>query len=471
MLGRALFALTFCLVLAGARPAAARRYTLDELIAHVTRHYPGVLTARHGVDAAQANVSAAQRLWAPTGDLTFFVTGSPNSACADATGYSHPDKTIRERNCVRSSVVDLARFNSLANAAPIHGVNLNLGVNLYQPLYTFGKNEATIGHAKAGLEAARAAVGAAEADAIYNATRAYWGIKSARTALTVLDDGLKKVDEWIDRIDEELSGANKNKYTESDLARLKIGADHIRILRLDLERQLRYAEAGLRVLTGEEDADVDAEEIDLVDFDERSAGAYAEEMARLRPEARQAAAWSRQAGQSRRLRLAEMLPDLLFWTRLDYAYSSNLDSPENMFMFRPTRLHVDFMLLLRMPLDFGPRWFRLKQAQADERGAKAREQHSLTSWAIDVHRAYADVVEAIGRVKQAKHAEKVARGWYTSIDQGLQTGLYTDGRELAEAARVYFEYRLRYIQALFDANSMVALLERTAGVKAVKRDE
>jgi hypothetical protein len=47
----------------------------------------------------------------------------------------------------------------------------------------------------------------------------------------------------------------------------------------------------------------------------------------------------------------------------------------------------------------------------------------------------------------------------------MQAGLYTEGRELTEAARAYFDFRLRHLQAIMDSNVTLAWLERTTGVE------
>jgi outer membrane protein TolC len=59
----------------------------------------------------------------------------------------------------------------------------------------------------------------------------------------------------------------------------------------------------------------------------------------------------------------------------------------------------------------------------------------------------------------------VARGWYNVVDTNVTQGLMasTDARELVEAARTYFEFRLRRLQAIMDANTTWAALARATG--------
>ncbi len=451
--------------------ASARRYTLEEAIAKVTADYPGVRAARESLQAAEAGLMQSQLNWAPSGDINFFLTGHPDARCADANGRVDPDQETRERNCVSSNLSDPTRYgDNLGNASPFHGVALNLAVTVNQPLYSFGKFEAYIANSKHGVDMARANVTSAQADVVQNVTRAYWGVKTARAALATLDEGLEKLEEWVGKLDQELAGTNKHHYAESDLSRLKIGVEQVRIIRLDVERNYHYAEAALRLLTDDPQADVDEEEVDLLSFDDRSADTYVQTMVRARPEAIFTRANTRQFTTIRKLRLAEMLPDVSLNTRLEYGYASGLDSPMNYFMSRPTFLKIEFVLNLRLPLDFGPRYYRLLQARADERSGKAREAASLENWSIEVNRIWADTREAVGRAKGNKHAEKIARGWYNSVDQALSSGV-GDGRDISDAARLFFEYRLRYLQSIFDANTQIANLERSVGASAVRKPE
>ena len=58
--------------------AGAGRYTLEQLLAKVRSEYPGVQAARDAVDSADAQLSTATRLWAPSGEIRFGITGAPN---------------------------------------------------------------------------------------------------------------------------------------------------------------------------------------------------------------------------------------------------------------------------------------------------------------------------------------------------------------------------------------------------------
>jgi outer membrane protein TolC len=450
----------FLLVALGAPgPARAARYTLEQLLAKVRTDYPGVQAARESVNSADAQVSQANRLWWPMGDVTFGITGSPIVRCTDVNGVQNPSQAAREANCFRTNVVD---FRSGEEVLPIHGVALNLSINLIQPLYTSGKIESARAAARAGHDAAIGTVQREQADATLNAIRAYWGVKLARAADATLSEGVSKLGDWIKKITDSLE-SGKNDYTESDLARLKIASDNAALVLLDIRRNLAIALSGLRVLTGDPQADVDDSEIDVVEPLARPVSYYEDAALVNRPESKLLSAAADGARAWRRWKLAELLPDFGLAFSFTYGYASAIDNPANAFMSHPNALGMGLLLVVRQPLDLAMRLARLSQATADERAFAARRKQALGGIAWDIDSAYANAEEARARYERTGHAEKVARGWYRAMDDqiGQTAGI---GRDIADAARNYFELRLRHLQAIMDVNVTTAALRRAAGV-------
>ena len=54
-------------------------------------------------------------------------------------------------------------------------------------------------------------------------------------------------------------------------------------------------------------------------------------------------------------------------------------------------------------------------------------------------------------------------GWYRAMDDQIGN-IGGIGRDIADAARNYFELRLRHLQAIMDVNVNTAQLRRVAGV-------
>jgi outer membrane protein TolC len=125
-------------------------------------------------------------------------------------------------------------------------------------------------------------------------------------------------------------------------------------------------------------------------------------------------------------------------------------------------------LQLHVAYDFGPRYTKLQQARANVRAVAARRDKGLADVDAEVARAFADHLEAQQRELHLRRGERVAHGWYAIVDDNLQRGLSvsSDTRELSDAARNYFDFRLRHLAAIHDVNVALANLERAAGMGA-----
>jgi outer membrane protein TolC len=446
------------------RPCAARRYTLPELIARVNAHYPGVEAARAGLDVAQAQLSQANRLWFPSGQLTFAITGSPDIRCAGAGGIEDNslDQKEREKNCVSTTAnASLTNTSDILKTLPFHGVALNLGITLTQPLYTFGKIEGAQHLAHAGIDAAHAQVDKDRAEVTYNITKAYWGLKWARAAYSTLDDGAGRLRGWVQRINDSIDNG-KSTYTENDLARLKIALDASELALLDVDKARQVSLTALRTLAGDSEADIDDSELDVADLQEQPVSFY-EDAARVhRPEARLLAAGMKASHAQFQIQRASLIPDLGLLFGFNYGYAESVDDPQNAFMSHPNNVGASIALGIRYDLAIAGKLANITKARADERVAQARRQQALGGIVVEIETAWQETRAARKRSDLLNHSEKVARGWYNAVDQNLTLGV-AESRDLVDAARGYFELRLRHLQSIMDVNLAIAGLKQAAG--------
>ncbi|HXU71600.1 MAG TPA: TolC family protein [Polyangia bacterium] len=447
-----------------ARPAAARRYTLPELIAKVNQSYAGVQAAREGIKSAEAQLSQATRQWWPTGQLTFALTGSPDVRCNDpVTGmpWTSPGGNQQRalHDCTSTDVVDL---RSGEQVLPVHGVAFNLGINLVQPIYTFGKIEAARKAAQAGVDVARAQVDKDRQEVTFNATRAYWLLKWARAAEATLEDATSRLKEQMKKINDDIDNG-KTTYTVNDLIRLKLALDQAELTSLDVEKAKELGLSGVRMLTDEPDADIDDSELDIADGGEEPLS-YFEDAARVhRPDARMVAAGMRASHAGRALQFANLMPDLGLAMSFTYAYAQSVDDPQNAFLNHPNALGAGFALVLRYNLDVPQKLAAHSKAVADDLVAVARRRQALGGIYIDILNDWLDARAARRKSEIAGHSEKVARGWYNSVDQNLKVGV-AESRDLVDAARSYFELRMRHLQTIMELNMAMATLKQAAGV-------
>jgi outer membrane protein TolC len=446
--------------------AQASRWTLDELVKKVQRDAPSVLAAQHALESAQDNLRAAQFGWLPAGDATLGLSGSPNVKCLGLHSDLNPqtdvplaDQALREQNCLRTNVVSLNGPSTDYYAiAPIHGIVLQLNINLNQTLYSFGRLEAGIEAAKAQLETAKGNLEAAQAEAVWYANRAYWGLKASRAAVDALGEAVDKLKEWVQTIDDELNGKNKARYSESDLKRMQIALAYANTQLFDQQRNMAYAKEALQFLADEPDADIDESDLELMDNPD-PLPTWQSRALLLRPEYHLLRANDAYARSQRKARRADLMPQLLFTSSLAYGFASSMDTPQNYYFNRPNYLNVTFGLSLGIGLDFGPKAMRLIQARREEEASILRSRASVITNSTEIAKAYEDYNEARLRAKEAARGEKISRGWYFSVQSNVQSGL-AEAREMVESLQNYFTFRLRNFQSTYDANVALALLRR-----------
>ena len=112
-----------------------------------------------------------------------------------------------------------------------------------------------------------------------------------------------------------------------------------------------------------------------------------------------------------------------------------------------------------MPL----RLANLSKAKADERMLTQRRRQALGGISIEIENAWLEARAARRRSDLLAHSEKVARGWYNAVDQNLQVGV-AESRDLVDAARNFFELRMRHLQSIMDVNMATTVLKQAAGV-------
>lgn len=451
------------------------RMDLRALWAQAQARAPALEAARHNLAGAMATRDEQSYMRLPSGELAAYLTGSPKIECKDTVlDVTGPDGlptanklTLPDRYCLSTNTNLTLTEANIGKVLPINGVAFRLDLRIVQPLYTFGKLLAARDLGRVGVDMARASADATRADLGLNLARAYYGLKSLRAALITVREGNDQIQVWIKRIDKDLE-KGKGGYTEFDLARLKVASSSIELALVDLERTHKSTVAALRYLVQDSRADIDEEELAPVDLEERPLSYYLDQALQHRPELKTLEATGRGAVLYRKLRFAELLPDLGLVGSLNYSAATGINDANitNAFLNRYNYLGASLLLALRQPLDLGPRIARLRKAEADVRQFDAKRRELLGGGALEIERAYNDVQEARGRLKVAETAERRARGWLQGVKQAMDVGT-AESRDMTEALRAYFDQHLLVIRTINDLNVQCAALRRTAGMEVI----
>lgn len=420
--------------------AAPRRLTLPEVIARV-RDNPAARAADAERDVARARADEARGARWPRLTLTTFVAPSPEIRC------DNPD-------CTRTSPVDFG--------INLEGVFGGARVELFQPLYTFGKLDAAAAAGDNALAMQTALADRVEGDLVVEATRAYFGVAFARDMVAMLEDGARQIAKAKGTLAERLENGDAEVTVQ----------DRLRLDAFETEVQLRASEArereatallGLRALCA--DAEVDIAEAALAPADKELGPADAEWQSAqsASPELRAARHGVAALEQQAALEHARWFPDLLVMAGATLTRAQGVDDPPSAFAndpFNTTR--AELALVLRWNLEPAMQAARVARTRAEQ--ARGQELAKAARVAVEfaVRDAYNKAREAGARLDTARQGEKSARGWVASVLQADAIGT-ASARDLADAYLAYFTLHSRVLQSAYEWNVALAVLDRATG--------
>jgi len=454
-----------------------QRYSLAELLALARQNSPIIAAARAQIGVREAQRKEALWRWFPSGEITFGMTLSPTIHCSGPNGTDdpnipHPQNCVTtvgdgQRSPISSSIATIDALGTLKNAAG------ELNIRLTQPIYTFGKIEHGAAAARDGIEAEKARTEAAIAETELNVARAYWGLKTARTSVITASDAREQLAHWVDRIQEDVDADKpRYNYSQTDLQRIKVALAGLDILLADLDRTVNIAKNGLRAAVGiPGDLEIDDQELDAVEVLQQPLDYYQLEALRRRPEVRALDAGSRAFRELQKLQLAQMLPDIGLNLSFLSRFANAADNPSNAYMYQPNATGFGGNIGFRQPLDLVLRHANYQHARADADAFDAQRRLALAGISFEIAQAWANLNEARRRSQLLDHSQHMAQGWLNAMEQKLDLGVSDTAsgtRDLVDAARSYFDTRLRYYQSIFDVNVNIAVLRRATGAEVAR---
>lgn len=465
MIVRAILVWPAVLLALATAPAAAKKYTLQELI-DLSHAHPVLQATAAATAAMQSQVTEAKLNWLPQGSILSLLAPSPNLHCFDENGNRNTAV------CVQTGPGDLTldptmvtHEASLANVS-WNRVFTHTEVQLIQPIYDFGKISAGVAAAKAGVEVSRGKEAGARADLELNVRKAYFGLKLAREILDTLDEGGGYVDEASQKIDKDLSKGTGSS-TVTDRLRLRTVHADLDARVLETKRLQAYARDGLRAAIGAQaqgEIDVDDEEFEPPELTTRPV-TYYEDLARAnRPEVKILASAVRAKQALADLERRKEYPDLILIGGAVFAKAQSVDNPGNAFYSHYYNSTTAGLAAgLRMPLDLGPKIARSQRLAHEADQAGYEQSAALTGIMLEVHKAYGEVTEARDRVASMEKGQKAGKAWISAVAQNFALGL-AETRDFSDALIAFFGMRTRYLQAVYDLDIALSSLARATGV-------
>jgi outer membrane protein TolC len=416
--------------------AAPPKLTLEQVLARALAS-PKARMAEGDRDAAAARVDEADAARLPRIKATAFGTISPEIRCLDAA-------------CTMTEPKNFAlKFSGLFGSAQL---------DITQPLYTFGKISHARSAARAGLDAQRALADEAAGDLAVDAARAYWGVKTARELGGMLDDGIDEIGKALEQLDDKTGGKARPSTSIQDRQRVAVLLAEAKVQRAEAQQAEAEALAGLRVLTGVPDADLDDAQLAPID---RKLPARSDPA--RRPQAVAARTGARAADELAEMARSQYFPDLALIASGVLAHAQGADDPPSAFANDPyNRSGAGLVLGLQWTMEPWNVAARLDRARAEARKAHAQSELAALGARYDADNALAEATAAHDKVAAAGEGEKAARTWLASVLQAEAIGT-AESKDLADAYIAWFQMRARWAQAVFQWNVAVVRLDRAAG--------
>lgn len=464
----------------GPRPEGVPRLSRAQIVEFGLQN-PLVRAADAQVEQLEAVLLRARFAWVPVIKTTTALAPGFQTRCDDLTlaasdtlGNTTP---VDFQFCRPPGGVDIdtvrGYFKQLSGAS----VTVRFSADFVVPLYTFGKIKNAKAMARAGVALAQLGKERARQETILRVYQAHTALLLARESIgilgeawSVLSDAKKTIEKELGEGDDADPDATNPDRDPADLLRVELGALELQG-RMNAARKIEsVALATLWTIAGDAappgfDVAERALEADSVAGGLKPVDHYRDLGLQARPEAKMAAGLVDLRKASEKFARSQFLPDLGVVVSAQVAYTPRAD-PAMRTLYYNDRFNYSRLVLalaLNWNLDFHNQAFGLKKVRAERREAEAQREAANLLLALEVERAYRDLLEAEQGMRLTAGAVKKAK--QLVVDQQLKQtvggGNYTD---LERALTRWAEWRFKHFESIHAQNVAMATLSRAVGV-------
>ncbi len=343
------------------------------------------------------------------------------------------------------------------------GPFLSLGVQIIQPLYTFGQissyQKAAEGQIAANTELAEMK----KAEVILSAKEFYYGYLMASSLDDLVKDLAETLEEAVKTAEENKDKKRKNPVKPHDLYNLKTNLEDLRQKRLLASQSKKTAERAVSWVSATEfetlgDRRFEPEKYELKTLDE-----YLKIAKSNRPEFK-----ALRAGQDARQALADAkraqsYPAIFLGGFASYGWSPVRERQASAYANDPfNRLQGGLGLGLKFDLEFKRHAAEAAEQMAEVMKLKAKETYAVPGIELEVKKAFWEVEQAIESLKIAERRKSLARKWFVSNGLGWSIGV-TAAKDLMEALEGNGLARKNYVETVYLLNMSLARLTKAVG--------
>ena len=414
--------------------AAARTYTLAELIDHALKHNESLDEARWKVRGAEAQLRQAKAAFV----LPRLRLQSNNGLTPEAKGDA---------------------FNTTSDTSGLRplGIFTQSQVEFVQPLYTFGQLASLRRAAAGGLAAERAELESARLQVSHQVQELYYGLLLAEDLQDLVQRLLDELEGRREELDDTVSLATTYKL-EIALLQLETQAVGVENARVLAEKALAW-QAGL-----EPD-----EAFELMDETLKPVAFERPPLDSLLVDAWSRPDWRRlQAGIAAKRALADaahsrFFPQVYVAGGVRHAYAPNRTDQHNPFV-KDDFNYFNFgaFLGVQQSFEWGLMGAEEDKARAEYLELRAKEATSVRGIALDVERAYLEAEQAETELRAAQKRRKLTRQWLKLAKEEYEFDP-DEIKGLVTAFEAWAQAEQNYLEAIFHANMKTAELAKSVG--------
>lgn len=421
-----------------------RTYTLEECLLLAERNYPVLWAARARLAAVHAQLDEAK--YTPYSYWSSSATFGVLPPLGGTPFYNQVPRSILNQG-----------FG--ANFQPF----LQFGVRGQIPLITFGKIDSIQRAAEAQVRYNEWDVEKNRQQLRMDVRRAYFGMMAARDALYIGNDVTKKLDDAVGNIAKKLDQGDPA-VEEADRLRLEMYQDEIRGRLAEAQKNLQYANAALRFLTGVQTAfDIPDVPIERPDTVLGPVVRYLTAARLFRADVNLARAGVQALKAKLEFARAQLYPNIGLGLGFNYGIAPSATPQNTAWIGDPYNgFGAGFAFGVDWGLDLLPKQARVSFAESQLEEARAMERYALGGVAVEVENAYAAATEAKLREETWERAEHRAKSWVSSVQDAIDLGT-KDEKALLEPLRAYVYARANHVVALMDTNLTMSELARVTG--------
>ncbi len=422
---------------AGAREV---KLTLEQSLQAALGRSPEVRQAEADVEAILGKQLQALGLGRPQAEITMGVVPSPR---ARGNQVSSPDDQY---------------------SPDFTGVAFLTGVQIIQPIFTWGLIDNARAAAAHGLKATKAGVDVQSTDVALRVRQAYWGIVTAKMLKAFIDELRPQVDDALARTERLAEGGYAS---EVDVYRFRVGYAELDRASNLVDKTLALARSALATWTGQPAGTV-VEPADATlptKLDElRAVEQFIQDSLGNRPEFVQLREGIQAKQNLVEVERKKRYPLFFIGIAGTAAYATNRDRLDNPYVIDPLYHYaIGPVLGFRYSLDFGIAAGKIKEAEADLHKFQALQDFATENVPLQVRDAYGAVLEA------RKNVEVFDRGFQNASKMLVAATLNSDvgvgePRDLADAVLAYAKTKGDYVQALYAYVFGVEQLRHAAGL-------